>query len=79
MLSDTPTDLAFRFLFEEADVRGEAVTLHHSLQDILDAQPYGQTVRQLLSEFAASVVLISNNLKYDGKITLQGRSDGPCR
>ena len=77
MLSNTSTDLAFRFLFEEADVRGEAVTLHHSLQDILDAQPYGHTVRQLLSEFAASVVLISNNLKYDGKITLQGRSDGP--
>ena len=77
MHTDIPTDQAFRFLFEDADVRGESVVLRHSLAEILSAQTYSTPISQLLSEFAAAVVLISNNLKYEGKITLQGRSDGP--
>lgn len=71
------TDNSFRFLFEDADVRGETVTLQHVLQDLYAAHPYGDGVKRLLGEFAAATVVISNNLKFQGRVVLQGRGDGP--
>ena len=77
-MSTSPvTDNSFRFLFEDADVRGETVTLQHVLEDLYAAHPYGDGVKRLLGEFAAATVVISNNLKFDGRVVLQGRSDGP--
>jgi molecular chaperone Hsp33 len=70
-----PDNSSRRFLFEEADVRGESVQLGATLVEMLDQQPYSQSVRRLLGEFASAVVLISNNLKYAGRIILQAKSD----
>jgi molecular chaperone Hsp33 len=70
-----PDNCSRRFLFEEADVRGESVQLGATLVEMLDQQPYSQSVRRLLGEFASAVVLISNNLKYAGRIILQAKSD----
>ncbi len=70
-----PDNSSRRFLFEEADVRGESVQLGATLVEMLDQQPYSQSVRCLLGEFASAVVLISNNLKYAGRIILQAKSD----
>lgn len=70
-------DDSYRFLFKDADIRGETVTLEHVLTDLLAAHDYGAGVRRLLGEFAAATVVISNNLKFDGRVVLQGRSDGP--
>lgn len=77
MSTSLATDNSFRFLFEDADVRGETVTLQHVLEDLYAAHPYGDGVKRLLGEFAAATVVISNNLKFDGRVVLQGRSDGP--
>jgi len=71
-----PDNSSRRFLFDEADVRGESVQLGAALTDMLSNQPYSQSVKRLLGEFASAVVLISNNLKYAGRIILQARSDG---
>jgi len=71
----TGNDCSQRFLFDALDVRGEAVRLNAALGEMLANQPYSESIRQLLGEFAAAVVLISNNLKYTGRITLQARSD----
>lgn len=71
------TDSSIRFLFDDADIRGETVLLGPSLGRILDAHNYSHCVQQLLGLFAAAAVLISNNLKYNGKIVLQARSRGP--
>ena len=68
-------DSSQRFLFDEADARGECVRIRHSLSDMLANQVYSPSLRCLLGEFAAAAVLISNNLKYQGRITLQARSD----
>lgn len=68
------TDASQRFLFADADIRGESVVLDTALQQVLARHDYSATVRALLGEFAAAVVLISNNLKYRGRITLQARS-----
>lgn len=72
----SPTDNASqRFLFDQADVRGETVRLGSTLIDMFNAQPYSRAVRQLLGEFAAAATLISNNLKYSGRVSLQVRSE----
>ncbi|MDG2460500.1 MAG: Hsp33 family molecular chaperone HslO [Luminiphilus sp.] len=68
-------DASQRFLFEQADVRGESVRLGPALSELLDTQTYSHSVRRLLGEFAAAAVLISNNLKYTGRIILQARSE----
>ena len=68
-------DSSQRFLFDGADVRGESVRIGDALADMLANKPTAQTVKCLLGEFAAAAVLISNNLKYDGRIILQARSD----
>jgi len=70
-----PDNSSRRFLFDEADVRGESVQLGAALTDMLSNQPYSQSVKCLLGEFASAVVLISNNLKYAGRIILQAKSD----
>ncbi len=70
-------DSSLRFLFEKADIRGEWVHLGPALQTVNEAHGYSECVRQLMGQFAAAVVLISNNLKYSGKIVLQARSEGP--
>ncbi len=70
-----PDNSSRRFLFDEADVRGESVQLGAALVEMLSQQPYSQSVRRLLGEFASAVVLISNNLKYAGRIILQAKSD----
>ena len=57
-------DDSYRFLFKDADIRGETVTLEHVLTDLLAAHDYGAGVRRLLGEFAAATVVISNNLKF---------------
>ena len=70
MLNDT----SLRFLFDGIDVRGETVKLSSALVEMLGQQPYSKTVTRLLGEFASAAVLISNNLKYEGRIILQARS-----
>ncbi len=70
----THDDASLRFLFNDADIRGESVVLEGALQNILQRHDYSSSIQALLGEFAAAVVLISNNLKYHGKIVLQARS-----
>ena len=71
-------DLMHRFLFDQTDIRGEAVTLCDSYQQILDNnQQLPPQVKALLGEFVAAVTLLASTLKFDGILTLQARGDGP--
>jgi molecular chaperone Hsp33 len=72
----SPSDTSLRFLFEEADVRGETVHLDHAYGDILAIHQYPPGVSRLLGEFLAAAVLLSTNLKFEGRLTLQVRSQG---
>lgn len=67
---------SMRFLFEEADIRGETVHLDGAYNEIVEAHEYAPAVRQLLGEFLAAAVLLSTTLKFEGKLVLQVRSDG---
>ncbi|EED34410.1 chaperonin HslO [Luminiphilus syltensis NOR5-1B] len=77
MRSDSDHDISARFLFDEADIRGESVRLQEALAEMLSTHPYSAASKRILGEFACAAVLISNNLKYRGRIVLQARSDGP--
>lgn len=76
-MTTTPnSDLTLRFLFEQADIRGELVQLQDSLREILTVHAYPVGVQRLLGQFLAAATLLSTNLKFEGKLVLQARSEG---
>ena len=70
------TDVSRRFIFDDADIRGETVHLDTAFQDILAIRQYPPGVSRLIGEFLAAAVLLSTTLKFDGKLILQARSEG---
>ena len=70
------TDRSQRFLFDNADIRGETAHLRDSLGEVLANHQYAPGVGRLLGEFMAASVLLSTTLKYEGKMILQARSEG---
>lgn len=71
-------DLMHRFLFDQTDIRGQAVTLCASYQQILDNnQHLPPQIKSLLGEFVAAVTLMASTLKFDGILTLQAQGNGP--
>ena len=69
-------DISRRFLFEEADIRGEMVSVAGTLRAILDNHQYAPGVARLIGEFVAAAALLSSTLKFEGRLTLQARSRG---
>jgi molecular chaperone Hsp33 len=69
-------DTSHRFIFDDADIRGEIVHLKTTLHEIYAVHQYPAGVSQLLGEFIAAAVLLSSTLKYEGTLILQARSDG---
>lgn len=74
--ADTAADSSCRFLFEQADIRGEIVQLGTSLRDMLAVHLYAPGVQRLLGEFLAAATLLSTTLKFEGRLILQARSNG---
>ncbi|UJJ32622.1 Hsp33 family molecular chaperone HslO [Halopseudomonas maritima] len=70
-------DTTQRFIFDNADVRGELASLDSSYREILAKHAYPQPVQALLGEMLAAAVLLSTTIKYDGLLILQARSSGP--
>jgi molecular chaperone Hsp33 len=69
-------DQSLRFLFEDADIRGETARLDTAYRNIVDLHQYAPGVCRLLGEFLAAAVLLSSTLKFEGKLVLQVRSEG---
>jgi molecular chaperone Hsp33 len=74
--ADAAADSSRRFLFEQADIRGEIVQLDASLRDMLAVHLYAPGVQRLLGEFLAAATLLSTTLKFEGRLILQARSSG---
>lgn len=74
--SNDQRDRTQRFLFEDADIRGEIVQLGSAYRDIIDIHQYAPAVGRLLGEFMAAAVLLATTLKFEGKLVLQARSEG---
>ncbi len=70
-------DILHRYLFDNADVRGEMVQLEKSYQDIIKAHNYPEVVEQILGQLLAATSLLTATLKFSGDISVQLQGDGP--
>jgi Disulfide bond chaperones of the HSP33 family len=59
------------------DVRGRAVQLGPLIDAILGRHDYPVPVARLLAELITLTVLLGTSLKFDGKLILQTKGDGP--
>ena len=68
------TDTIQRFLFEQTDIRGAIIRLDSSFEQLIAAASYSPEQQDLLAEFAVASVLLANQLKFTGRVSLQARS-----
>ena len=65
------------FQVEGLDVRGRAVQLGPMLDAILERHNYPLPVARLVAETVVLTVLLGTSLKFDGKLIVQTKSNGP--
>ncbi|QQX80189.1 Hsp33 family molecular chaperone HslO [Shewanella sp. KX20019] len=70
-------DNLYRYLFENASVRGELVQLEKSYQEVIAAHDYPLAIQLLLGELMAATSLLTATLKFSGDISIQLQGDGP--
>jgi molecular chaperone Hsp33 len=70
-------DRVVPFQVEGLDVRGRAVQLGPLLNAILGRHDYPAPVARLLAEAIVLTALLGTSLKFEGKLTVQTKGDGP--
>lgn len=73
------TDRLYRFLFDEADVRGEVVQLEEVYLRIVERAGYPPRLARLVGEALAATALLTATLKFRGSLALQLQARGPLR
>ncbi|VAX01226.1 33 kDa chaperonin HslO [hydrothermal vent metagenome] len=68
-----------RFIFENANIRGEIVKLDATWQAILSRHDYPQSVQTLLGEMMVAAALLSATLKFNGKLIIQIQGGHPIK
>lgn len=66
-----------RFLLENLDIRGAVVHLDSVWQEIIAGRDYPNPVTHLLGEMSAVTLLMGENLKQAGRLTIQLTGNGP--
>jgi len=66
-----------KFLIESCDVRGHLVQLDQTWTDAIARTDYPASVRQILGEAFVAAALLASTIKFDGKLTMQVRGNGP--
>jgi len=74
---DIGDDLALPFTVDALDVRGRVVRMGRSVDEAIRQHAYPEPVSRLLGEIMALSVLLGTSLKFDGKLIVQTRTDGP--
>jgi molecular chaperone Hsp33 len=74
-----PDDLAAAFQIEGEPVRGRLARLGPAVDKILRAHDYPEPVANLLGEACALAALVGSNLKFEGRLIIEARGDGPVR
>ncbi|GAA6211117.1 Hsp33 family molecular chaperone [Hyphomicrobiales bacterium 4NK60-0047b] len=75
--SDIKDDVVLPFQADEAGARGRLVRLGNAVDKILSGHDYPDGVATYLGEAIALTCLIGASLKFDGKLILQTKTDGP--
>lgn len=65
-----------RFSFDKTAIRGELAHLHDSFQGVLKRHQYPQPIAIAIGQLMAATALLSSNLKFPGRMTLQIRLSG---
>lgn len=76
-LSFAGDDRVVPFQVDGLDVRGRAVQIGPLLNTILGRHEYPAPVARLLAEAIVLTALLGTSLKFDGKLTVQTKSNGP--
>lgn len=66
-----------RFLFEDLDIRGAIIHLDSVWEQLLSRRNYPPRIVELLGQMTATTLLLADNLKQAGRLTIQLRGDGP--
>ena len=66
-----------RFLLENLDIRGAVVHLDSVWQQMLKGRNYPQPVIGLVGDISTTTLLLGDNLKQPGRLTVQLKGDGP--
>ena len=72
----TTLDQLHRYVFNDANVRGELVRLDDSLQTILKSNTYPRPLQSLLSDLATATCLLAATIKFTGEISVQIQAKG---
>lgn len=75
--SDIEDNVVVPFQADGAGARGRLVRMGHSVDKILSDHGYPDGVNNFLGEAVALTALIGASLKFDGKLILQTKTDGP--
>lgn len=70
-------DVQHKFMVDSCDARGQLVQLDDVWAEAIARTEYPPIVRQILGEAFVAATLLANTIKFDGKMTLQIRGDGP--
>ena len=70
-------NLVQRFLLDDLDIRGAVVRLGPVWQGLLEGRDYPPAVTELLGEMCITTLLLADNLKQSGRLTIQLRGQGP--
>ena len=73
------SDRLHRFLFEQAAIRGEIVSLDASFRAILARHDYPAVLHDLLGEFTAGAALLAATIKFEGALIIQAQGTGPVQ
>lgn len=70
-------DAILPFQIERTAVRGRTIRLGAAIDRILSAHRFEEPVAVLVGEAAALVAMMGSALKFDGRLLLQAKGDGP--
>lgn len=76
-LPERTHDSLERFVFERAPIHGRIVHLDATWQAVLERRRYPEPVRDILGELMAAAALLTATLKFDGRLVMQVKSNGP--
>ena len=77
-MSDTPNsaDSLQRFSFDNTNIRGELAHVNASYREVLKRHQYPTLIAKAVGELMSATALLSANLKFTGRLTLQIRLPG---
>jgi molecular chaperone Hsp33 len=65
-----------RFVFDDANVRGEIVQINQTFADVLASKAYPESMQALLGDMLVATSLLVETLKVEGEVSLQVQGKG---